>query len=305
MLIRLDPTLPLCWESLETLRIGFDRAEVRLHRPSARAQRFIALLQEGLLSSEFTAASRKIGLHARERSILLDALSPVLLRTPLRASADQALHPSPRRSPARTPEGPGAERRSVAVLGGGFFARALRADLVRTGFELSEGNSTESDSTESDSTKDDSEGEEAAGFVVLVDRFLGPATRAHQLLISDIPHLPIRLTDRSVLIGPIVKPGGAPCLSCVELHEQEEDPLLPALAAQLLHVQPGAETAAAAELASALTATLIRRWWTGLPELTDSRLRFAVREGVPETLPTVEAVLPHPGCGCVSLAQAA
>lgn len=294
MLIRLDPTLPLCWESLETLRIGFDRAEVRLHHPSARAQRFIALLQEGLLSSEFTAASRRIGLHARERSSLLDALSPVLLRTPIGGSGDRSTQRSPHRVSARTPQGARSERRSVTVTGEGHFAHALRDGLRRAGFDLPENDS-----------KSDSESDEEAGFAVLVDRFLGPATRAHELLISDIPHLPIRLTDRSMLIGPIVGPGGRPCLSCVELHEQENDPLLPALAAQLLQVRPGAETAASAELASALIATLLKRWWTGMPELTDSRLRFAVREGIPETLPTVEAVLPHPSCGCVSLAQAA
>ncbi len=53
--IALDPTFPLCWEDTETLRIGFDRAEVRLRAPSPAAQRFVDKLRTGLHQRELTA----------------------------------------------------------------------------------------------------------------------------------------------------------------------------------------------------------------------------------------------------------
>lgn len=271
-IIRIDPTLPVCWESVDTIRIGFDRAEVRLHSPSPRAQRMISLLRAGVPRAGLAAAARSVGLRARERGELLDLLSPVLLRDAVGHWAPPRVEP-------------------VAVLGDDAFSALLRHRLAAAGLAVTEHG-------------DDAPGE-APGFAVVFERFLGPAILAHPLLIEGVPHLPVRLTDRSMWLGPLVLPGGAPCLACVELHRIEHDPLAAALAAQLLGETPGAATPACADVAAALIVALVRRYRTGPPELADRRLRFAVRDGIPEVLPVSQPVRPHPDCACVSLAQAA
>ena len=276
-LIRIDPSLPLCWETTETLRVGFDRAEVRLHHPSSRAQRFISLLRHGIPSTGLAAASRRTGLPARERSSLLETLAPVLQRTPIHDPA----------SPAPPPVA-----LLAVVLGEGGFARALRFGLLRAGFNVSDEHLT-------------GRGDDAPVFTVIVERFAGSAAKAQHLLIEGVPHLPIVLSDRSMTIGPLVLPPGAPCLSCVELHTAEHDPLRSILAAQLLSVRPGSETIACAEFAAAICCSLIRQWRRGMPELRDARLRFPVQDGVPGLRPEVERCRPHRDCGCVGLAQAA
>lgn len=275
-LLRIDPSLPLCWETTETLRVGFDRAEVRLHHPSSRAQRFISLLRRGIPSTELAAASRKSGLPARERASLLETLAPVLQRAPLNDAATPASAPAPL---------------LAVVLGDGGFARALRFGLLRAGVNVAD-----------EHRADRREGAQA--FTVIVERFAGSAANAQHLLIDETPHLPVILSDRSMTIGPLVLTPGAPCLSCVELHGAEHDPLRSTLAAQLFGVRPGSETIACAEFAAALCCSLIRQWRRGMPELRDARLRFPVQGGVPGLLPEVERCRPHRDCGCVGLSLA-
>lgn len=275
MIIRIDPSLPLCWESTDTLRVGFEQAEVRLRDPSPRQQRFISLLQRGLLTSDLPSASRKTGVPARERAALLDALAPVLQRIPAKSS----------KTADETAEHTGRGSTIVEIIGDGGFAAMLRAGFLRAGFEVS----------------DASDGTPA--FTVLVERFICSAAKAQHLLICEVPHLPVLLTDRSMVIGPLIMPQGAPCLACVELQEAEEDPLRSTLAAQLLGVRPAAESPACAEVAAALCASLIRQQRLGIPDLCQARLRFPVRGGVPGTVATVERIVPHRECACVTLSQ--
>jgi bacteriocin biosynthesis cyclodehydratase domain-containing protein len=42
-------------------------------------------------------------------------------------------------------------------------------------------------------------------------------------------HLAVVIRDGSVVVGPLVRPGGGPCLNCIELHRQDRDPGRPAL----------------------------------------------------------------------------
>jgi bacteriocin biosynthesis cyclodehydratase domain-containing protein len=41
-------------------------------------------------------------------------------------------------------------------------------------------------------------------------------------------HLVVALRDGSVVVGPLVRPGGGPCLNCLELHRRDRDPGRPA-----------------------------------------------------------------------------
>lgn len=263
---RIDPTLPLCWENAHTLRFGFDRAEVRLHNPSAKAQRFIDLLRKGFPSRDLILVSNKVGLTVRERRELLDALAPILSHKPI----NEATQPK--------------ARGTVSVLGSGPLARYLEVALEQAGFTKAQGNETPS-------------------FAVLIERYLEPATKAHSLLMKDVPHLSLRTSDRSASLGPLVPPGGAPCLACAELHSLQTNPLAPVLAAQLYLDAPLVGAPSCMQALAALTVSAIESWQQGRYELVGTRLHFSMQNGLLSLVPTVEQISPHPKCGCVSLGE--
>lgn len=108
------------------------------------------------------------------------------------------------------------------------------------------------------------------------------------------PHLMIGVRDGTIVIGPLVPPGGQPCLNCIELHRRDRDPDWPTLANQL--------TEAALEPTSAPTALAAAAYAAG------EVLAF-LDGGAPETVgATVEVSAPgrlrrrtwapHPDCDC-------
>lgn len=271
--IRIDPALPVCWENTDTLRIGFDQAEVLVTRPTAGVQRFIGMLRQGVPSTQLNSATRKAGISVSTRQKLMLQLSHVLVH-------EAILSPIARPMPQ-----PQSTARTCEVLGEGPFASRLRSALAIAGFSPAQDSAPE--------------------FAIVVEYFREPAARAQHLLISGVPHLPIRLSDRSMTLGPLVLPGGAPCLSCLELHGSRDEPLASLLAAQLLGEVPASATERCAERASALIIALHEHWLAGVPELTQCRLRYPVRNGIVGIIPTTEAVSGHRECACISLANAA
>ena len=279
--LQLDPTFPLCWESTETLRIGFETAQVRLLAPTPQEQRLIGRLSEGVSARELPMVAKKCGLSATDQHSLLQRLAPVLVR--VRGSTASSRTAEVRRARRSAPR--------LHVIGQGTFAAELQRLFAREGVS----------STLVPPVRPD----EAAPsppplpeFAVIVERFFGAAAVPHELFSSGIPHFPICLTDHSVFAGPLVLPGQSPCLACVELHRVDADPLIAVLAAQIIRATPAAETLACAELAASLALIALRQWQTEESPDTAVRLRFPVRGGRPRYAPTAEDVLPHPECGC-------
>lgn len=267
-LIRLDPALPVCWEDQQTLRLGFDRAEVSVSSPSAATQRLISALITGIRSDHLSLVLRRIGSSRAEWSRLADMLGDSLIVSP----ADGADPP-----PARLRVGliaPGAPWETP-------IADALLSAIARAGWQA----------------EPFSPARKGYGLVVVAERFLDPRG-AGRLTSSGLAQLSIRFGDRSVGVGPLAEGGGRPCLGCVNLHDIDRDPALPMLAAQLLGEVPASETSAAAEAAAALAVALIGHWRAGSDMPGRTRLRVPVRAGLP--LPSVEAeeVSAHPECGC-------
>lgn len=80
---------------------------------------------------------------------------------------------------------------------------------------------------------------------------VGPVRRGHAdivvLLAPDRPaallatayaqrrqaHLVLAVRDGTAVVGPLVTPGGSPCLNCLDQHRRDRDPAWPTLAAQL------------------------------------------------------------------------
>ena len=258
----------MCWEDAVTLRFGFDNAIVRLHRPTAEAQRFISMLRKGVLTHDLRDASRRAGLGLAEHERVLTALKPVL-NTEIERT--QGTTPPPR---------------TVAVHGTGTLARVIEHALNRCNYVICDAST-------------------APSFAVVIERFLEPAAEAHHLLIDGIPHLALRVSDASATLGPLVNPGGAPCLSCVELHGLQQDPLAPFLAAQLLLDATPLGSKSCFEALAALVVAIIDEWHSDPTAFTGSRLRFDVTAGRLSLFPTVEAITPHDACGCVTLSHSA
>lgn len=109
-----------------------------------------------------------------------------------------------------------------------------------------------------------------------------------------LPHLVVSVRDGTAVVGPLVPPGGAPCLNCVDLHRRDRDPDWPKLAAAL--ARPATDPCAAATLlcAAGLAAGEVLSWLDGgTPGTVGGSLEIAApgelrRRSWP----------PHPGCSC-------
>lgn len=276
---RIDPALPLCWEDPQTLRFGFDHAEVRIPQPSAATQRLLGALRQGLPVAALTQVSQQLGATAAERRELLELVAPVLLpESP--ALGAEAGRPADR-PPLR-----------IAVSGAGEAAEHLHAVIARAGWAPTKwGGPTLADDGGLPADVD---------LCIVVERFMAPPSTFLALSGTSLPHLSVRFTDRSVRIGPLVLPGRTPCVNCVALAEVDADPGLPLLATQLSGQAPAAESPMSAALAAALVLSFVHRWQTGSPWPHHAQLRLAVAEGLPALVPAELRVRHHPACVCAT-----
>ena len=117
------------------------------------------------------------------------------------------------------------------------------------------------------------------------------------LLGLDIPHLPIVFSGAGVEIGPFVRPGATPCLSCVAEHRRDADEAWPRLAAQLLGRRaPSVSTALAWE--AGLAASHMLSEASSHPARQTAPSLQIRAEGGKRTTKTHR---PHAACRCRSL----
>ena len=120
-----------------------------------------------------------------------------------------------------------------------------------------------------------------------------------QLMRDRVPHLTVRAGEAIGVVGPLVRPGGSACLTCVDLHKTEADPHWPKILAQATFARSRPQ--ACDTVLAAMTATLA----------SAQALAYLDRPGaIPVTADgTLELVLPdwqwrrrtwppHPACGC-------
>lgn len=264
-LTRIDPSLPICWETPDTLRFGFDRAEARIAAPSAAAQRLVKALLGGVRTDRVRATLRELRSTRADWASVNTQLASALVSQP----ETPALH-----QPLR-----------IGVVGSGRAASALLNSLRDAGFNAS------------------AFSHRLGGWqlVVIVERFIELPMLAEYRQAAGLPQLLVRFSDRSLSVGPLVEACGEPCLSCVMLHDVDADPALPVIAAQLVGQTPAAESLASTEAAAALAVNMIRHWQVGSSGSETpprSRWRVKVQAGLPSPIPQRERVGPHPECGC-------
>lgn len=292
-----DPALPLCWESPDTLRLGFDRAEVRIPTPSAATQRLLDALRTGVPFGGLSRVAQHVGASAAERRALIERLAPVLVSRPA----------TPTGEPCRTP---GFVRLRIAVLGTSEAAAVLREACARAGHDAfewrpdSEPVSAQQPVPTPQPTPQPRSDQWIApiqprpDLVIAVERFLLPPRTTQLLIEHEIPHLLVRFSDRGVRVGPLVRPGSGPCTVCVALHDTDADPSLPALAVQLPGVRPASETPACAETAASMAMSAIHHWLAGAHWPHLMRQRAEVHDGLPMPGIACESLAVHPNCGC-------
>ena len=274
--LRLDPAVPLCWEDLDTLRLGFERVRARIPATDHGVQRLLAALRDGFASEELPMIADRCGIAAHRADEVLAELGTAVL----------AADPDP------DPFAPPALR--AVLADGGRPVPGLREALDRIEFlEL----------------RDDPElGARGAppppripDLALIVERFVEPSERAQRWLMAGVPHLMLRFSDALIEIGPLVRPEGAPCHACATLERVARDPSLPVVAAQLIGRRADSERPALARLAAVIAEQLLRIWLTGNAQVHRTRHVFPVEGGAASGHGRIERVAPHADCACSAL----
>lgn len=282
--MRIRPDRPVCWESADTLRVGFERPDARVDAPSAGVQRLIGALQRGVHSSAIAAEVRRAGATPQEARALLDSLAPVLI-TEDGANGTASITP---RVLGHEPAVTVSEARPLIVHIAdddrpvpGLWA-AL--DQASSGVPLRH-----------------SQDGTSADLVVQVERFLEPLERAQRWLVEGRPHLLIGFTDRHIRVGPLVVGDGAPCHTCASLAALAQDPSLSIVAAQLAGTSAPTESSSGVHIAATWAAVMIRNWLSGDVRVHSTRTSFEVSLGQVVSVEPTEHLRPHPDCACATV----
>jgi hypothetical protein len=182
----------------------------------------------------------------------------------------------------------------VTDLGVGTYAQAdvgrRRADALR---ELLAGRSPGT-ATGSTRWRDDAPPD---AVVVVGDRVDRPESFA-RLSSLGVAHLSVVVREADVLVGPFVLPGSTACVTCRHHHAADDDARWPDLARQLRawHGVTGQETVLATTVAAVAAGQVLARLDGNRPALCDT----VAEVRLPDALPRVRPLAPHPVCGCTA-----
>jgi bacteriocin biosynthesis cyclodehydratase domain-containing protein len=334
------PGLAVLWRGPRTLQVGLDhRRAIALDLPNPTAAGLLPLLDGGRTETGLIAAAARRGIGEGDARSLLDALSrhglvvgvhtvlPRGLSAPVRAriaaeAASLALRRGDGLGPAEVLRRRGAARVrvtgrsrlgvpiavSLALAGVGHVDAALLLGSVEPGELMAGGPTGPRAEAAARVIAEVAPGtrsnplprREDATFVVQVGIPPGPAS-LHALAHRRIAHLAVAVRDGAAIVGPLVPPGGRPCLNCLDLHRADRDPAWPALAAQLAtpDAPPLRDVVEACATATALATT---------GYVTAEVLRYLDGDPAHTTGATVELSgagetrrrtwNPHPDCHC-------
>ncbi|MFC0714360.1 ThiF family adenylyltransferase [Cellulomonas biazotea] len=150
------------------------------------------------------------------------------------------------------------------------------------------------------------DGTEPPDLVVVVEHGAADPARSTVLLGSGTPHLSVVVREADTVVGPLVVPGGGPCLRCLDLHRADADPAWPTLVAQLgatrgprgAAPRDAVEVGVVAGTCAALTAAAVLAHLDGVER---ARAGVTYEVGVPDAVPRVREWAVHPDCGCTAL----
>jgi bacteriocin biosynthesis cyclodehydratase domain-containing protein len=135
-------------------------------------------------------------------------------------------------------------------------------------------------------------------LAILADAVV-PAPPLVEALVRDrVPHLPVRVHERTGIVGPLVVPGRSSCLHCADLRRTELDPCWPSVAAQLAGRSRQADLACAQALAALAVAQTLRFLAWRPPQHHPPVWNAAVELDPFESLAVTRDWPPHPACSC-------
>jgi len=137
--------------------------------------------------------------------------------------------------------------------------------------------------------------------VVVVEHGAADPGRVARLVGEGVAHLSVVVREADVVVGPFVRPGVDPCLTCVELHRADVDPCWPQLARQLRGrtLPAGEESLLAASAAAAALGQVL----AALDGLVPRAATACIEIPAPDAVPRLRETSRHPRCGCGELAR--
>ncbi|WP_312977966.1 TOMM precursor leader peptide-binding protein [Corynebacterium sp.] len=96
-----------------------------------------------------------------------------------------------------------------------------------------------------------------SSLVVLAGQLFPPQDVSHRLMAQGVPHLPCGVVDGRVVVGPLVRPGDTPCLTCLDTQLLGEDPDWRLIRSQTPG-SVGRPGSGMTEVASAIAADIVR-----------------------------------------------
>lgn len=133
--------------------------------------------------------------------------------------------------------------------------------------------------------------------VVVVESHAADPGRYERLLGAGIAHVPVVVREADVALGPFVLPGVSACVGCADRHAADADERWPAVARSLRAAvrRPAPEETTLAACAAALAAGQVLAFLDGSRPVAAGQV---LEVALPEAVPRLRQVVPHPGCGC-------
>lgn len=282
MALLIDSNTPVLWRSPHSLQIGLERDVVLFESLSTLDEVMIAALRRGVSAGGLAFVARAAGGTTSDAVRMATRLAGHLGGHSDGPGTTQIT------STARTVAG---ER--ILLDGSGpavaDIARALRGAGIP--LELFD---------ERHAPRGLPAGSPDPDLVLIIDRFVLPPARYREWLSRDIAHLPVLFGERTVTIGPLIRPGRGPCLYCLELARTEADSCWPVLASQLA----GSPARSESPTIALAVAARLAGWLAGPPRqrlqrFAASSLRIDAITGQLSR----ERHRPHARCACQSLPE--
>jgi hypothetical protein len=134
--------------------------------------------------------------------------------------------------------------------------------------------------------------------VVVVGDHADEPEQFARLMSFEVAHLSVVVGEADVTLGPFVLPGRSACVACRHRERSETDPAWPALADQLRRQAAPLphETVLATTAAALAVGQVLAHLDGGRPALSDA----VATVRLPDAVPRLRTLPPHPGCGCVA-----
>jgi hypothetical protein len=137
--------------------------------------------------------------------------------------------------------------------------------------------------------------------VVVVEHGAADPERVGRIVGEGVAHLSVVVREADVVVGPFVRPGLDPCLTCADLHHADTDPCWPQLARQLR--ARAVRAVEESSLAASAAAVALGQVLAALDGLVPRAATAPIEIPAPDAVPRLRENGRHPRCGCDELAR--